>query len=103
MTARRTNLAAGLDDTDDVTAPKPRLEQAEVERLAQTHGFHSREPQTSTPRQQQRRYTTGRNVQVNVKATAETVALFHALSDRLGVPQGEVLARALQELQKTIE
>ena len=53
-----------------------------------------------------RRYTTGRNQQLNVKATAETVARFYRLADQQRVPLGELLDQALQALetatQKTV-
>lgn len=47
---------------------------------------------------QQRRHRTGRNQQINVKATAETVERFNRLTEDLGVPQGEVLDLALKTL-----
>lgn len=50
---------------------------------------------------QQRRHTTGRNQQINIKATAEIVEQFHRLADELGVPLDEVLARALKALEAT--
>jgi len=53
-------------------------------------------------RKQQRRYTTGRNVQVPIKATAETRALLEEMADELQVPFGEVLARALAALRREI-
>ena len=48
----------------------------------------------------QRRYTTGRNQQINVKATAETIARFYRIADEMNVPLGEVLSRALDALDK---
>lgn len=45
-----------------------------------------------------RRYTTGRNVQLNIKATASTVQRIGELADEMGVPLGVVLARALDAL-----
>ena len=42
-----------------------------------------------------RRQRTGRNVQLNIRATAATVARFTALADKHGVIFGELLERAL--------
>ena len=102
MTARHNPLAA-LTDDDEMPAPQPaprkvRLPAEETQAIAAQLGFQSRE----TAPAKQRRYTTGRNQQVNVKARAETVALFHELADRLRIPQGEVLERALQALKKSL-
>lgn len=112
MNGQRKNLAALLMDEDSaetVTSPKPRLDPASVDRLSRELDYPSREPHAQPaepeipPKKKQRRHTTGRNVQVNVKATAETVELFYALSDKLGAPLGEVLALALQALDKSSE
>lgn len=46
----------------------------------------------------QRRAKTGRTVQVNVKATRETVDLLNSLADEMRVPLGAVLEMALRAL-----
>lgn len=96
----------GADDDDDQTsAPHPRnpmLPKEETERIAWQRGFAQAAPKASAapaPRQQ-RRYTTGRNQQINVKATAETIEQFYRIADEMRVPLGEVLARALEALEK---
>jgi hypothetical protein len=48
---------------------------------------------------QQRRYRTGRNKQLNIKATDETVDRFYKLSDEGNITLGEVLERALTALE----
>jgi hypothetical protein len=53
---------------------------------------------SATKPAKQRRHRTGRNQQVNVKATAQTIEHFNRLADELDVPQAEVLERALQAL-----
>ena len=45
-----------------------------------------------------RRRITGRNQQLNVKATAETIEKFYAMADAMDVPLGELLERALVAL-----
>jgi hypothetical protein len=46
-----------------------------------------------------RRFTTGRNRQINIKATDQTIALFHSLADEMNVPLGAVLEHALNALR----
>jgi hypothetical protein len=56
-------------------------------------------PATDTPPRQRR---TGRNVQLNIKATAEVVERFVALSDRRRWALGETLEYALAALEKAL-
>jgi hypothetical protein len=83
---------------------KPKsVEKAAIEQVAADNGFPSRQPVMPAVKpasRQQRRYTTGRNQQINIKATAETIEKFYRIADAQGVPLGEVLARALDALEK---
>lgn len=97
------NRVQPFDDLSDF-APKPAaskpVEPAQIERLAQENGFPSRQPAPSSPvAKPRRRYTTGRNQQINVKATAETIARFYRLADERKVPLGELLEQALIALE----
>lgn len=91
------------------TQPKAKslkpVEKAIIDQVAADNGFPSRQASKSeaepAPRKQ-RRYTTGRNQQINIKATAETIDRLNAIADRMNVPLGEVLARALNALEKAI-
>jgi hypothetical protein len=110
MMATRHNPTIGLDEDDEVQQPepvarKPRPSEEDIADLAKAHGLQSRQqPSTPTaPKRPQRRHTTGRNIQLNVKATAETVELFYSLADKMECTQAEVLERALQALRKTIK
>lgn len=67
-----------------------------VKAVSEAADFRSRDPAPH----RQRRYKTGRNQQLNIKATAETVALFGALADRNGWSMAETLEQALAALQK---
>lgn len=89
---------------------KPSIqERAAIDQVAAENNFPSRQPArqpTKTADQSsglrgQRRYTTGRNKQINIKATDQTIDRLHQIADKLGVPLGEVLARALQALDQT--
>ena len=93
--------------------PKAKPEHRDVvEEVAAQHGFPSRQAAkpvtapaaTSEPplRRQQRRYTTGRNKQINIKATDETIKRLYQLADARGVPLGELLEQALDALENAI-
>jgi hypothetical protein len=94
---------------DDFAPAKPKeksqkpVEKAVIDQVAAENNFPSRQPakpaETPVPRQQ-RRYTTGRNQQINVKAKAETIEKFYRIADEHNVPLGEVLERALNALEK---
>jgi hypothetical protein len=106
MSGDRVNPFGDLNDFEPAQLkerrPKP-VEKAVIDQVATDNGFPSRQPvkpgTTPAPRQQ-RRYTTGRNQQINIKATPETIERLNALADRMNVPLGEVLARALSALEK---
>lgn len=106
MTSDRVNPFGDLNDFDPVQPkerrPKP-VEKAVIDQVASENGFPSRQavkPEVTPAPKKQRRYTTGRNQQINIKATAETIARLNAMADRMNVPLGEVLARALNALEK---
>ena len=99
---QRTNPFGDLTDFETAT-PKTSFPaaQAVVDQVAAENNFYSRQAAKPTTPRPQRRYMTGRNQQLNIKATAETVEQFYRLADELGVPLGEVLARALKALEAT--
>lgn len=102
MTMERANPFNDLaTDFAPKKAPAKPVEAAQIDRLAQENGFPSRErPANPKPVQRaRRRYTTGRNQQINIKATGETIELFYRMADARSVPLGELLERALQALQ----
>lgn len=49
------------------------------------------------------RHRTGRNQQLNIKASAETIARFYRLADERRVALGELLEQALNALEKSAE
>lgn len=107
-------FAAALDDLGGFefkATSIPRPPKTETEQAAQAAGFQSREPQSAKtqPAQPQpvlpqpaaqRRRRTGRNVQFNIKTTAETIAAFCAIADANGWGLGETLERATALLQR---
>ncbi len=97
-----------LDDLTDF-APKPAGEKQGrsvprevIDRIATDNNFPSRQPVVPAvpATRQQRRYVTGRNQQINIKATGETIEKLQRIAEELGLPYGEVLAKALDALEK---
>jgi hypothetical protein len=75
---------------------------ATIERIAEENNFPSRQA-TKTPKEPRRKrrvYTTGRNRQFNIKATAETVERFYKMADERKVPLCELLEQALDALEE---
>jgi hypothetical protein len=90
MSAERINPFADLSDFETKPAAKPvrPVESEQIEQIAREHGFPSR------------RYRTGRNQQINIKATAETIERLYRLADSEHLPLGELLARALDAFER---
>jgi hypothetical protein len=71
-----------------VFAPKPRaprsVETDNIDQIAREQNFPSRQaPRAATaPARKRRTYTTGRNQQINFKATAATIERFYRIADR---------------------
>jgi hypothetical protein len=89
-----------------VFTTKPRKEKAVAEeaitRIAEENNFPSRQAAKPPrePRRKRRLYTTGRNRQFNIKATAETVERFYKMADERRVPLCALLEQALDALER---
>jgi hypothetical protein len=101
----RVNPFATLAEAPVFTT-KPRkekpIETEAIDRIAKENNFPSRQapkPQKET-RRKPRRYTTGRNQQLNIKATGETIDRFLKQADARGVPLGEALRLATEALER---
>ena len=101
MSSERASVFSDDLDLSDFQ-PKPPARAREVREVAERAGFTSREPQAAPPepapepvRREQRRYRTGRNVQLNLKVRQEDMDAFYALADREGIVLGEAFARAV--------
>jgi hypothetical protein len=82
-------------------AEKP-VEESAIEDIARQNNFPSRQAPKAPkaePRKQ-RRYRTGRNKHLGIKATAETVERFNKAADDRRVPAGELLRLALDALER---
>lgn len=74
-----------------------------VRAIAEGANFQSREPSKPALQRQQRRYRTGRNIQLNTKVTMSTRDGFYDICDRYNWVLGETLERALQALRRELE
>lgn len=114
MTSGRASIFDDGPDQDlDLTGFEPKTTRPanpaespeKVRALAEANNFPSRAPakpmpQASAPLRRGRR--TGRNLQLNIKATQETVELFYRLSDGQGWVLGETLEHALLALEREL-
>ena len=89
--------------------PKPPARAEEVREVAQKVGFSSRDPAPppAAPipepvRREQRRYRTGRNVQLNLKVRQEDMDAFYQLADQEGIVLGEAFARAVAAWKQSL-
>ena len=88
------------------TAAKPAAQPEQVKAISETASFVSREPirapqKTAAPvAREPRRHRTGRNIQLNIKARAETIERFYAIADRKGWVLGETFERAIAALER---
>lgn len=82
------------------TEHKAKQSNAEVEQMANEHGFVGRQasPLPAPVERSRRRYKTGRNVQINIKGEQETKDELYRVADEMDQPLGETLKRALAAL-----
>ena len=103
----RANPFGDLDDFAAQSSCRP-VAAEEIDQLAQASGFPSRKAQAKSPAmegapspaptRQPRRHTTGRNRQINIKATEETITTLYSIADDMNLPLGAVLEQALAAL-----
>jgi len=104
----RVNPFANLSEPPVFTT-KPRKENPVAEeaiaRIAVENNFPSRQAPKAPKelRRKRRVYTTGRNRQFNIKATAATVERFYKMADERHVPLCALLEAALDALERAGE
>jgi len=117
MTKSRASIFG--DDSDiatlDVSAFAPKAEVdhkappvEKVKAVSQAANFTSREPvphkaPPKSSKRAPRQYRTGRNVQVSIKALAETVDELYSITDKQGWVLGYTLQRAIDALQRELK
>jgi len=103
----RANPFGDLDDFAPQPAPRPIASEA-IDQIAQASGFPSRKAQSGGGEgaappalaRQPRRHLTGRNRQINIKATEEVIATLYRIADERALPLGAVLELALAALDE---
>ena len=106
----RANPFGDLGDFAAQSSARP-VAPEEIDQLAEASGFPSRKAQGASnakgekaplpaPARQPRRHVTGRNRQINIKATEETIAELYRIADDLNLPLGAVLEQALEALDE---
>jgi hypothetical protein len=102
-----TTRANPFSDMENLPAfePKPKaptpIANDQIEKIAEANGFPSRQAARPPPRARSgRRYKTGRNQQINIKATSQVIERLYKIADAKRVPLGELLEQALDALEK---
>jgi hypothetical protein len=107
MNGRVDPFAILREPTTFTTKPKPerRVEEQEIDDIARQNNFPSRQAPKSAvaSKRKQRRYTTGRNRHLGIKATEETVERFYKAADDRSIPLGELLRLALDALEQAVD
>ena len=81
-------------------APIPKAND-QIERIAEANGFPSRQAAKPPVRARTgRRYKTGRNQQINIKATSQVIERLYKMADARRVPLGELLEQAIDALEE---
>jgi hypothetical protein len=91
-------------------APKPavsaKARPEQVRAVSEAANFQSREPPRQSaagpPKREPRRYRTGRNIQLNIKARADVIEAFYDIADRKGWVLGETFERAVAALEREL-
>lgn len=98
-------------DVSGFAAKKPRSAKSEtppevIRAAAEAASFRSREPvqkaETKSSKTEPRRYRTGRNTQLNIKVSPETLASFYDIADSQGWVLGETLEKAIASLKREL-
>lgn len=111
MSTQRRNAFADTEapqQFDVKPRPSGPTEVEHVDRLALDNNFPSRQAPRALPEaaaapatRNRRVHRTGRNQQLNFKATAETIERFYSMADKKRVPLCELLELALDALERS--
>lgn len=107
---------AGVFDVEDnldisgfapKAADRPAARPEQVRTVSEAAQFQSREPRrerlpANSSKREPRRYRTGRNIQLNIKARAEAIEAFYAIADERGWVLGETFERAIDALKRDL-
>lgn len=113
MNAER-GRASPFDAPDDLDlsgfapkAPRPAARPEQVRAVSEAAQFQSREPRAAVhpviaTKREPRRYRTGRNTQLNIKARIEAIDAFYDIADKQGWVLGETFERAIDALRREL-
>ena len=85
---------------------RSKVQKEVIRQVATERGFSSREPTPPAPTPEparQRRYTTGRNRQLNLKVTDDALRRFYAVADKQGWVLGEAFEFAVGALEAKLK
>ena len=83
--------------------PKASAPAEKVRQVSEGASFKSREPaEAKAAKREPRRYRTGRNTQLNIKADPDVIEEFYRLADAQSWVLGETLERAVKALKNEI-
>jgi hypothetical protein len=112
MTAKRAGVFDQEDELDvSGFAPKapdrPADKPEEVRAVSEAAQFQSREPRrdaapVASAKREPRRYRTGRNMQLNIKARTDAIEAFYAIADQQGWVLGETFEHAIDALKRSL-
>ncbi len=103
--SERVNPFASLNEASAFAPRQPRakpMANDAIERIAEENGFPSRQATKAAkePKRKPHLYRTGRNRQLNVKATDQTVERFYKMAEERRIPSGALLELALSALER---
>lgn len=102
----RKDSFANLDDFSPIESPLKPVDRGVIDQIADRHDFPSRaaikqQAPAMPTKGISRRYKTGRNQQINIKASAEYLERFYALLEVYKLSQAELFERAVEALENT--
>jgi hypothetical protein len=97
----RADPLGDISDFAPAIPAKPKAPVAMVRKVSEANGFTARRAPAAT-RPSQRRHRTGRNAQLNLKVTPETLARFTAIADREKWLLAETLEHAIDALEMAL-
>jgi len=80
-------------------APRP-IANDQIDKIAEANGFPSRQATAKPAGRTGRRYKTGRNQQINIKATSQVIERLYKMADARRIPLGELLEQAIDALEE---
>jgi hypothetical protein len=112
MTAKRAGVFDPEDELDvsgfaPKAADRPAVKPEEVRAVSEAAQFQSREPRRDTAsvasaKREPRRYRTGRNMQLNIKARTDAIEAFYTIADQQGWVLGETFEHAIDALKRSL-